>query len=323
MNNPKISVIVPVHNLENYIEKTVTQLINQTYKNLEIILVDDGSTDNSFEICKKLEQKDNRIVVLHKENGGVSSARNLGIEKASGEYISFCDGDDGIEKDIYEFLYSNLVKDNADISICGSTIIYQNGIVHNIATNNHIVWETPQEYIKALFKGTTTMDVYTKLYKANICKSTMFSTDLRTNEDKFYCFSAALKARRISLNDISKYVYFRRTGSSTVTAFSEKFFDGMKSSDMMIEICKNSYPEILNDAYANKMSTVLRTYKLMLLRKGEKDFPEKSKEIKNYIKNFDKKIAKNYLSNKNYIRYIVAKTSKPLFIFMSKHFEKS
>ncbi len=323
MTYPKISIIVPVYNLENYIEKTVSQLTNQTYKNLEIILVDDGSRDNSLEICNTLAKNDSRIVVIHQENSGVSAARNTGIKHASGEYIGFCDGDDTIENDIYEFLYNNLVADNADISICGVTMINPDMSVNNISTGKHIVWESAQDYIKALFKGTTTMNVYTKLFKAEICKATDFPTTLKTNEDKFYCFTSSLKAKRISLNDVSKYTYYRRVGSATVVEFTEKFFDSIKSSDMMIEICKKNCPELLNNAYANKMATVLRTYKLMILRNGLKKYEKEAQEFKKFIKTFDKNIAKNYLSKKNYIRYRVAKTSEPLFAFMSKHFEKS
>lgn len=323
MTYPKISIIVPVYNLENFIENTVAMLTSQTYKNLEIILIDDGSTDNSLEICQRLAKSDSRIVVIHQENSGVSAARNTGIKLSTGEYIGFCDGDDSIENDIYEFLYKNLVENNADISICGVTMVNPDGSVNNISTEKHIVWDNPQDYLKALFKGTTTMNVYTKLFKAEICKNTPFPTNLKTNEDKFYCFTASLKAKLICLNDISKYTYFRRAGSSTVMEFTEKFFDSIKSSDMIIELCKENCPEILNNAYANKLATVLRTYKLMILRNGLKNFPNEAENIRNYIKTFDKTIAKKYLSKKNYIRYKVAKTNKNLFAFMSKHFEKT
>lgn len=323
MTYPKISVIVPVYNLENYIEKTVKQLCDQTYENLEIILVDDGSTDNSLAICNKLSEKDGRIVVIHQENSGVSAARNTGIKHAGGEYISFCDGDDGIENDIYEFLYNNLVSDNADISLCGVTVIHPNKKVDPLSTGKQFVWESPKDYIRDFFSGKTSMNVYTKLFKASICKDTDFPVNLRMNEDKFYCFISSLKAKRITLNDVSKYTYFRRAGSSTVIEFTEKFFDSIKSADMMIEICKNECPELLDNAHANKMATVLRTYKLMVTRNGLKKYQKQAQDIKAYIKSFDKNIAKKYLSKKNYIRYAVAKTSDTLFAFMSKHFEKS
>ena len=113
-----ISVIVPVYKSEKYLDKCVESIVNQTYKNLEIILVDDGSPDNCPQICDEWAKKDGRIKVIHKENGGVSSARNAGLDNSSGEYIGFVDGDDFIENDFYEFLYDNLAENSADISFC-------------------------------------------------------------------------------------------------------------------------------------------------------------------------------------------------------------
>ena len=115
---PKISIIVPVYNVEQYLERCVESLINQTYKNIEIILVDDGATDNSGQLCDELAQRDPRIVVYHKVNGGLSDARNYGIDKASGDYIGFIDSDDFIDDDMYEVLLSNILEYNAFISFC-------------------------------------------------------------------------------------------------------------------------------------------------------------------------------------------------------------
>ena len=115
---PLISVIVPVYKSEKYLDKCVESIVNQTYKNLEIILVDDGSPDNCPQICDEWAKRDSRIKAIHKENGGVSSARNAGLDNSSGEYIGFVDGDDFIENDFYEFLYDNLAENSADISFC-------------------------------------------------------------------------------------------------------------------------------------------------------------------------------------------------------------
>src|SRR5665647_2657921 len=105
MHNPLISIIVPIYKVENYIRNCVDSILNQTYKNLEVILVDDGSTDNCGNICDEYSLKDNRIKTIHKKNGGLSSARNAGLDVAKGEYIGFIDSDDWIEKDMYESLY--------------------------------------------------------------------------------------------------------------------------------------------------------------------------------------------------------------------------
>ena len=113
----KITVIVPVYNVENYLEKCLDSLINQTYKNLEIIVINDGSTDNSGEICQEYAQKDNRIVYIEKENGGLSDARNVGLDKMTGSYVTFIDSDDWVELDYVEILYKKIIEYQADISV--------------------------------------------------------------------------------------------------------------------------------------------------------------------------------------------------------------
>ena len=118
MKNPLVSVIIPIYNVEKYINKTINSVINQTYKNLEIILVNDGATDNSLEICKKYNEIDSRIMIIEKENGGLSSARNAGLDVAKGEYISLIDGDDFIESHFIEYLLSLIIKSEADIAEC-------------------------------------------------------------------------------------------------------------------------------------------------------------------------------------------------------------
>lgn len=113
-----ISIIVPVYNVEKYLEHCLNSIINQTYKNLEIILVNDGSTDNSLEICESFKQKDSRIKIITKGNGGLSSARNEGLKIAKGNYISFVDSDDWIDADFIKALYNNLISTDSDMSTC-------------------------------------------------------------------------------------------------------------------------------------------------------------------------------------------------------------
>lgn len=119
-----ISVIIPVYNIEKYLDRCLESIINQSYTNLEIILIDDGSTDNSGKICDDYKNQDNRIIVVHKKNEGVSQARNLGISIATGEFLSFVDGDDTVEKDMFLTLINNAYKYNADFSCCGVRFIY-------------------------------------------------------------------------------------------------------------------------------------------------------------------------------------------------------
>jgi len=118
-----ISIIVPVYNVEQYLDKCMESIVHQTYKNIEIILIDDGSTDNSSEKCDDWAEKDNRIIVIHKENGGVSSARNRGLKEAKGRYIGFVDPDDYIDKDMYRKMYEEIQKDNIDFVFCDFNVI--------------------------------------------------------------------------------------------------------------------------------------------------------------------------------------------------------
>lgn len=116
-NTPLISVIVPVFNAQRFLPKCIGSILNQSYKNLEVLLIDDGSTDKSLEICKKYEQKDNRVVVISQENGGVSSARNNGLRRANGEYICFVDSDDWIPKKSIELLYRAILVEDSDLAV--------------------------------------------------------------------------------------------------------------------------------------------------------------------------------------------------------------
>jgi glycosyltransferase involved in cell wall biosynthesis len=121
----EISIIVPVYDVEKYLKKCVDSILNQTFKDFELILVDDGSPDNSGAICDQYAEKDSRVRVIHKENGGLSDARNAGIEVARGKYLGFVDSDDFVNEDMYKQLYTSIIENNADLSICGIFDLYE------------------------------------------------------------------------------------------------------------------------------------------------------------------------------------------------------
>ncbi len=132
---PLISVIVPVYKVEAYLPKAIDSVRHQTYKNLEIILVDDGSPDNCGHICEEYAAQDHRITVFHKKNGGLSDARNYGIERASGQFISLVDSDDYVDSDYVEYLYGLVRKYNVPMSICQHRVHYNNGTVKDLSIN--------------------------------------------------------------------------------------------------------------------------------------------------------------------------------------------
>ena len=147
---PLISVVVPVYNVAKYLKKSIESIVNQTYTNLEIILVDDGSKDESGDICEDYSLKDSRIIVIHKPNGGLSDARNAGIKQAKGEYITFVDSDDTIDYDMIEFLYDLILKFNTKMSICCQTEIFENTNKKNVIGNNEKLKLTGKECIRRM-----------------------------------------------------------------------------------------------------------------------------------------------------------------------------
>ena len=164
-----ISVIVPVYNVLPYLEKCIKSIICQTYSNLEIIIVDDGSTDGCSELCDSLKTLDDRIMVIHKENGGISDARNAGMLAAKGDYFGFVDSDDSIEPDMYEILLSNMEKYDAEVSCCRYTRVWLNGEVQPVGDTHEIKIYTGTEGLKEYLYGKT-MDPFAcnKLYKREL-----------------------------------------------------------------------------------------------------------------------------------------------------------
>ena len=186
MKNVLISVIVPVYNVEKYLEKCINSIKNQTYKNLEIILVDDGSPDNCPALCDSLAKTDDRIKVFHKENGGVSSARNLGLENATGEFVAFVDSDDYLEKTYYADMV-NLIDNNTDFVISNFTIASQtaqkNCKDYNTQDISYII-NSIDQFLS--FSSDGYLDIpWNKLYKKSLITKN-FNTSLKLGEDRVF-----------------------------------------------------------------------------------------------------------------------------------------
>lgn len=221
-----ISVIVPVYNVESYLEKCINSILKNTYKNLEIVLVDDGSTDNSGAMCDDLAMKDNRIVVIHKENGGLSSARNAGLEMAKGEYISFIDSDDYISVDMYEKMLLRGREEDADIIQCG---VYRVNEYGNLSTTFRIGdWSSRGEKILEKFYVDQMIPVMVcnKLFRQSLIRNIRF-VEGRNNEDNMFMADVLPNVKSmVSVSD-QMYYYLIRTNSITGCRFTEKKFDSI------------------------------------------------------------------------------------------------
>ena len=235
-----ISVIVPVYNVELYIDRCLNSIINQTFKDIEIILVDDGSTDSSGKICDHYKDIDERVIVIHKENGGLSSAKNIGLDIATGDWIAFVDSDDYIDYKMYEVLYKNAEKNNCDISVCYFEYINQKGIsLYNANKKlgiNGIYDEN--EFLSFLYKNSETnlicICVWNKLYKKEIFRELRFKEII--HEDEEILNRIYLNKHFIYVTELPLYKYVQNSNSIVNKPITQKNFVSLDILDDRINI---------------------------------------------------------------------------------------
>lgn len=213
-SNSLISVIVPVYNVKPYLEKCVASIVNQTYKNLEIILVDDGSTDGSGLLCDQFAQKDKRIKVIHKKNGGLSDARNAGMEVSTGDFIAFVDSDDWLDIDMYEILLSNIRKTNSDVAKCRCRRVFEKHIVDEGEDKIDVLSDKTQVIKKIFLDGSFGFSVWNALFKREVFSNIIFPVRF-TSEDIYIVLNWIEASKKVCFDGRSKYNYTVRVGSIT------------------------------------------------------------------------------------------------------------
>lgn len=231
---PKISVIIPVYRVEQYLDRCLSSVCDQTFTDLEIILVDDGSPDQCPQMCDEWSRRDKRIRVIHKENGGLSAARNTGLEMAEGEYINFVDSDDWMMPDALEHLLKLCERYDADLSMAGME--RTDGGKIKISSEYEDRMLTKDEFLRRFFKAGTQENVqyaWGKLYKRKLFHDVRYPEGL-TQEDVPTTFSIALQSERIAYSTKTVYCYYRNPSSITAT-FDVKRFDLLKAWDMVCE----------------------------------------------------------------------------------------
>lgn len=215
--NGLVSVIVPVYNVEKYISKCIQSICEQTYNNIEIILVDDGSTDNSGIICDEYEKKDVRIKVIHKENTGVSATRNMGIDKSTGDYICFVDGDDYVMSDYIEYMLEQLIENNADIAL--TTQMFGNFDEKQVEKDEMKIWNG-EDAVEAILCYQAPIGCYCKLFRANFLKDIRFIPEIFIGEGFNFNVAAFQKADKVVAGKRRIYYYRRDNPTSAMTKFS-------------------------------------------------------------------------------------------------------
>ena len=300
--NKLISIIIPVYNVEQYLNRCIDSVINQTYKNLEIILIDDGSTDNSGKICDEYALKDNRIKVIHKENGGVSSARNVGLDIAKGEYIGFVDSDDFIELDMYETLLNKMLETGSQLIVCN----WFYGINDNWIENQNFPVQKKLTTNEALENFYWCMFSWNKLFNRKIIEKVRFPENCGYGEDIFICLETYIKSNNIVCLNKPKY-YYRQNEKSALNGhkFKRIYLGCIDILQKEIDYAeKNKLFELKNKIYQHQVHTSTAWLGFIALEKNP------DIESAKYLLKFARKNLVNFLRGKE-------KLSKKFFVLIA------
>lgn len=288
MNGPLISVIVPVYIAEKYISKCIESILNQTNSDLELILVDDGSPDNSGAICDEYATKDNRVKVFHQENGGVCAARNTGLEHATGEYVSFVDSDDYLESNALEILHNDIVAHNADVA-CAQMAGDDNQGKSNLENGIYEVWQGTDAIKNSLLDNRFTYSSCAKLLKRDLIGDTRFEEGRKIHEDSFFIFSCFLKQPTVVVRNVGVYNYVLNLDSASHAEFSEKFFDILYFANKKKEMVSEKFPEFqaeINNTIVKANLAMLHAFCNTNDKKYKKDIKECIRTVKRLKKDF-------------------------------------
>lgn len=227
-----VSIIVPVYNVEKYIQRCIDSLLVQSYAYLEVLLIEDGSTDGSGEICDKYASEYSNIKVVHIDNGGVSNARNIGLSLASGEYVTFVDGDDWLAEDFLETGVKALEKTGADIFMSSYVKSYEDGTNIKVNEDTDIMLLTSQECIEKIFvkepnKPDLPWSIWGKIYKTSLWKNVRFDTETSMGEDAIAFWDVLKNANQVIYKPIMGYYYFQRIDSAMHIMSTKHIIDAL------------------------------------------------------------------------------------------------
>lgn len=280
-----ISVIVPVYNVEKYLRKCVDSIIAQTYTNLELILVDDGSPDNCGKICDEYAAKDSRIKVIHQKNGGLSAARNAGLDIATGDYIGFVDSDDYIEPEMYYCLHNSVVNSNVKIACCGRfREITNNYCKKAYSCERETVFETKDAFSEILLQQKIDVSVCDKLFNSNLFYDIRFPIG-EINEDAVVAFELIKQSNGIIHTGYDFYHYVSREDSICHSEYGEKNYVAIKHLNQIKDQLLSSYPSLEREF---KIYSCYVVHSLILevlsLNKGKSEY---TKHLKDYYAIFN------------------------------------
>lgn len=249
---PKVSVIVPVYNVEKYIESCIRSVLNQTYPDVELVLVNDGSKDASEAICRTFADADERVVLISQPNGGVSAARNTGLRHATGEFVTFLDSDDELHNYAISLMMEDMDQYQADLVIATKEMVRTDGTFYctNGDGETH-VYEGIEMLKRSLCHDRNTRALHGKLFRKSFIDDIRFEEGHNIHEDGYFLFCCLVKQPKIVQHNVSVYKYYERENSLSRGAFSEKYFDMLYFCNLKKAYIQEHVPELLE--YAKDM----------------------------------------------------------------------
>lgn len=275
-----ISVIVAVYKVEQYLDKCVQSILAQTYKDFELILVDDGSPDNCPKMCDDYKNQDSRVRVLHKKNGGLSDARNAGTAVAKGDYITYIDSDDYVSGDYLKTLISLIKDNNADIAVTGIELFSEGKEPFKGSSSKVYIYSKEEALEKMFYQDTLDTSACAMLLPIGIAKNYPFPLG-KYHEDEFNTYKFYSAVNKVAVTTCKQYFYLQRTGS-IMHVFGKSSMDELDAADELVFFCKESYPQLVCAAESKKFSD----YCQVLLSNNDikQDYPQEYARITDYLK---------------------------------------
>lgn len=314
----KLSIIVPIYKVEKYLDKCVESILEQTFTDFELILVDDGSPDSCGEMSEKWAQKDARIKVIHKKNGGLSDARNAGIDIAEGDYIGFVDSDDFIKPDMFEVLVKNLEGNNADISICGYVDVYANGMKNGSDDRSVYVWNQKEAIEHILMGKLLSVHAWTKLYKRRLFENVRYPVG-KVSEDAYVIMDIMDQVNTAVFTPYSAYYYVHREDSINTGKYRKIDNTRIEAHERNYRYIKEKYPELselANDRYLG--AVVFVAHKMAFTGIKEKQDTDCKRCFAVLRKNIFKIYKSKYFRFKRKIATTILILNKSLYTFFMR-----
>ena len=316
-----ITVIIPVYNVEKYISKCIDSVLGQTYDNLEVILIDDGSTDNSGIICDGYAQKNDNVIVIHKQNGGLSSARNAGMKILHGKYVMFLDSDDWIEKETVRCLFELIRSNDADMAAVRFNPVYSDDSENKADNTNGIsVFNKEEALATFLFNGYLSPCACGKLWRVKDWEGITFPEG-KLFEDQFTIYKVLERIEKSILSDNKYYNYLKRENSIGHSAFSQKTYDLYEAINTEYKYLSSNYPSIISS-----LNVALVTWEIvfvnMMLRSNAQDDKIIKKIRMDARRYFDECKKSKYISKIRKVQIFLFAYNMPLYKLFYRLYKK-